>query len=126
MKTIALLLGTTLLALIATALVQSFLLRRIPRKSTEALKALFSSPAKFPYYHQATLELKRRGEDIAFTLPHFIDMALAGGVKEFLGTGCLQNHFAARLHEVDLVTRPMKEETRTRLLEIRNEIGETR
>jgi hypothetical protein len=94
MKTIALLLGTTLLALIATALVQSFLLRRIPRKSTEALKALFSSPAKFPYYHQATLELKRRGEDIAFTLPHFIDMALAGGVKEFLGTGCLQNHFA--------------------------------
>ena len=124
MKTLALLLGTALLALISTAIVQSVLLRRIPRKSTDALKALFSSPAKYPYFHQAALELNRRGEDIAFTLPHFIDMALAGGIKEMLGTGCLQSHFAARLEGVDLVTRPIREETRTRLLEIRRQFAQ--
>ena len=95
--------------------VQSFKMSRIPKKSTADLKALFNLRSNFCYYAKATEELKGRGEDIMFTFPAFLDLALSGGVMQMIGKGCLLSQFGDKLSHIDLTGKALTPEATNQL-----------
>ena len=122
MKTIGIVILCYVGFLIAGGVLESITRKRLPKKSTDELKSMFSRRRNVTCFHQAALELKKRGEDIRFTFPTFIDMALLPGVQGMIGRGCLQSHFGGELSGVDLSGKHMSAAARDRLTEIRKQL----
>lgn len=121
MKTIGILVLGIVGFLAVSGVLEFIKRKRVPKKSTDQLKALFARRSNFTCFHQAVLELKRRGEDVSFAFPVFLDMALSPGVQGMIGRGCLQTHFAGKLSGVDLSGKGLSAEARNRLNEIRKQ-----
>lgn len=109
--------GTAVLVPIGFGVWSAWRQKRIPRLTTQELKALFWRPSNFTLFHQATLELRARNEDISFTLPIYVDLALSDTfIKQAIGKGCLKAHFPELLSgRVDLDENPLSEETKEKL-----------
>ena len=123
MKLIALFIGVVIVVSVVTNLLHDRKMKRIPAKSTDSLKALFDAPrANFTLLHQAALELKRRGEDINFAFPAFLEVALSGGVMELIGKGCLQGHFGDKLSYIDFAGKKLSPVARGQLEELKQQV----
>ena len=96
--------------------------RRIPKMSTEGLKELFNKKYNYPYFNLAVLELKKRGEDISFTFPAFLDLALSPRVEKLIGIGNLNSHFGEKLPHINLSGEELTPEGRKQLLEVKEKL----
>jgi len=97
--------------------------RQIPQKTTSEIKALFQGQPKVFLVGSAIEELKARGEDISFTLPTILDMALSQStVKSVFGRGLLKIHFAQKLPHIDLSEQKFSKPTLEKLKELREQI----
>ena len=98
--------------------------KSIPKKSTDHLRKLFSSRRNYTQFHQALLELKQRGEDTNFALPHLIDLATCKvSVMELIGKGCLESHFKDELGHINFSHKKWTPEDRTYLQELKNKLS---
>ena len=89
--------------------------------SDDDLKKLFDHARNVHYYQKATAELKKRGGDIDFIFPHFIEMVLSNNTTNMmLGWAGLKEFFSDRVKGVDLSSAPPTSEARARLKEIKN------
>ena len=122
MKIIGLLVLGVIGYVVLHSTVQSFKMSRIAKKSTADLKALFKLRSNFCYYAKATEELRGRGEDISFTFPTFLDLALSGGLRELIGKGCLQSQFGEKLSHIDLTGEKLTPEAKAQLEELKEQV----
>lgn len=118
-QTILLATGAIIILMGLSSLVEMYRATRVPRLSTPQLKDLFRDRKKLVYYHQAALELKRRGEDIRFIVPALIDGALLYGPPGWVGQGCLKHHFPELVQGMDLSSPRLSASDRARLKQIR-------
>jgi len=101
------------------------LFRLIPHLKTSTLKALFGHNVNALAFQKASEELVKRGEDMTFTFPIFLDLALSGDeLKELIGRGSLQRYFRDKLTHIDLTGKQMKPEAREQLQELRRKLDE--
>ncbi|MDF7826877.1 hypothetical protein P4B35_22810 [Pontiellaceae bacterium B12227] len=99
-------------------------IKNIPKLPTSDLVALFENK-KHMFFAAATEELKSRGEDIKFTFPHYLSLALSGNaILELIGTGALRTYFPDVVKDIDLTKTRLKKETRAQLQEMQNKLDE--
>jgi hypothetical protein len=100
-------------------------LKRIPKQSTDELKAMFQNPRNRIYFGAAVKALKDRGEDVTFSFPHFLDMTLSQRMAlEILGKGCLKTYFPEVVKHVNLGSFRLTRESRQQLQEMADKITE--
>lgn len=126
MKVIGLLVLAGLAGFTAFAVPRARARRRIraalPAQSTEELKACFGQPSHLHCLDEILLELKRRNDDLSFSLPVLIDMALAGGSRGLAGRRFLQIHFSHLIAQVALAGWRLSPAARAQLLEVREHV----
>ena len=70
------------------------------------------------HYNLAAAELMRRGEDITFALPSFVNLALSRGSKEQIGKTCLKKYYPDTLSGINLEGKHLSELARQQLRDI--------
>ena len=85
--------------------------------ATDDIKALFHKASNFTLFNLATKELQKRDEDISFTFPIYLHLALSDkSVLQLIGKGCLNAYFKEKLPpDINLREERMSEKTREQL-----------
>jgi hypothetical protein len=100
-------------------------LERIKLLHTDELRDLFTDQSKSIFFGAAANELNERGENLTFTLPVFLDLALSRNMAlSVIGKGSLKLYFSDAVKDIDLDKTFLPKESKSRLKNLKHQIDE--
>ena len=101
-------------------------LKKIPKLPSEELKSMFGDQKNRIYFGSIINALQKRGEDVSFTFPYLLDMALTkrNPTVAIIGMSSLRTYFSEVMGEIDLSKAFLPKDSRIKLEQMKEELNQ--